>query len=169
MKELNRREFLTLTGAAVVALSLAGCGAPSAPPAPTTSKEAKVLEAINLFRKEKGWGKLELDSMLNNAAERYADYASEKISYEQMRAEVAKLDITNGGQYVNLAFTYLSDMRSYCDDVDKMKDDLLNKRPVHVAVGTTANSSKFTYVGIKVFPLADGKEYWCAVSAEGKK
>ena len=26
MKEMNRREFLTLTGAAVVALSLAGCG-----------------------------------------------------------------------------------------------------------------------------------------------
>ena len=34
MKEMNRREFLTLTGAAVVALSLAGCGGPSAPPAP---------------------------------------------------------------------------------------------------------------------------------------
>ena len=46
MKELNRREFLTLTGAAVVALSLAGCGGPSAPPAPAvpTGKEAKVLE-----------------------------------------------------------------------------------------------------------------------------
>ena len=29
MKELNRREFLTLSGAAVVALSLAGCGGPS--------------------------------------------------------------------------------------------------------------------------------------------
>ena len=56
MKEMNRREFLTLTGAAVVALSLAGCGAPSAPPAPAapTGKEAKVLEAINFFRKEKG-------------------------------------------------------------------------------------------------------------------
>ena len=26
MKKMNRREFLTLTGAAVVALSLAGCG-----------------------------------------------------------------------------------------------------------------------------------------------
>ena len=26
MKEMTRREFLTLTGAAVVALSLAGCG-----------------------------------------------------------------------------------------------------------------------------------------------
>ena len=57
MKELNRREFLTLTGAAVVALSLAGCGGPSAPAVPT-GKEAKVLEAINLFRKEKGWGAL---------------------------------------------------------------------------------------------------------------
>ena len=35
MKEMNRREFLTLTGAAVVALSLAGCvGAPSAPTLP---------------------------------------------------------------------------------------------------------------------------------------
>lgn len=55
MKELNRREFLTLTGAAVVALSLAGCGGPSAPPAPAapTGKEAKVLEAINKVWKEK--------------------------------------------------------------------------------------------------------------------
>ena len=47
MKEMNRREFLTLTGAAVVALSLAGCGEPSAPPTPTTSKEAELVAAIN--------------------------------------------------------------------------------------------------------------------------
>ena len=50
MKELNRREFLTLTGAAVVALSLAGCGGgPSAPPAPPASetKELALLRAIN--------------------------------------------------------------------------------------------------------------------------
>lgn len=56
MKELNRREFLTLTGAAVVALSLAGCGGPSAPPAPPaapTGKEAKLVEAINKVWKEK--------------------------------------------------------------------------------------------------------------------
>ena len=43
MKELNRRTFLTLSGAAVVALSLAGCGAPSAPAVPTNGKAAKVL------------------------------------------------------------------------------------------------------------------------------
>ena len=49
MKKMNRREFLTLTGAAVVALSLAGCGAPSAP----TGKEAELVAAINKVWKEK--------------------------------------------------------------------------------------------------------------------
>ena len=55
MKEMNRREFLTLSGAAVVALSLAGCGAPSAPAAPAapTGKEAELLTAINKVWKEK--------------------------------------------------------------------------------------------------------------------
>ena len=52
MKKMNRREFLTLTGAAVVALSLAGCGGPSAPAAPT-GKEAELLAAINKVWKEK--------------------------------------------------------------------------------------------------------------------
>ena len=54
MKKMNRREFLALTGAAVVALSLAGCDdAPPAPPAPTTSKETELLAAINKVWKEK--------------------------------------------------------------------------------------------------------------------
>ena len=54
MKKMNRREFLTLTGAAVVALSLAGCDdAPPAPPAPTTSKEADLVAAINKVWKKK--------------------------------------------------------------------------------------------------------------------
>ena len=49
MKEMNRREFLTLSGAAVVALSLAGCVGPSAPPAPpaSESKEMALFKAIN--------------------------------------------------------------------------------------------------------------------------
>ena len=52
MKEMNRREFLTLSGATVVALSLAGCGAPSAPAAPT-GKEAELAAAINRVWKKK--------------------------------------------------------------------------------------------------------------------
>ena len=54
MKEMNRREFLTLTGAAVVALSLAGCGGGTyAPPAAPTGKETDLLTAINKVWKEK--------------------------------------------------------------------------------------------------------------------
>ncbi|MFR2089292.1 MAG: hypothetical protein ACLS4Y_05130 [Faecalibacterium sp.] len=57
MKEMNRRTFLTLTGAAVVALSLAGCsGGPSAPPAPPaapTGKETDLLAVINRVWKRK--------------------------------------------------------------------------------------------------------------------
>ena len=53
MKEMNRREFLTLSGAAVVALSLAGCGGTYAPPAAPTGKEAELLTAINKVWKEK--------------------------------------------------------------------------------------------------------------------
>lgn len=55
MKEMNRREFLTLTGAAVVALSLAGCvGAPSAPTLPDDIRAQQALDALNKFRRDKG-------------------------------------------------------------------------------------------------------------------
>ena len=55
MKEMNRREFLTLTGAAVVALSLAGCGgAPSAPTLPDDIRIQQALDALNKFRRDKG-------------------------------------------------------------------------------------------------------------------
>ena len=53
MKKMNRREFLTLTGAAVVALSLAGCGGGSSAPAVPTGKEAELLAAINKVWKKK--------------------------------------------------------------------------------------------------------------------
>ena len=57
MKKMNRREFLALTGAAVVALSLAGCddgpSTPPAPPAAPTSKEAELVAAINKVWKKK--------------------------------------------------------------------------------------------------------------------
>lgn len=49
MKEMNRREFLALSGASVALLALAACGdAPSAPAAPAGGKEA-----INKVWKEK--------------------------------------------------------------------------------------------------------------------
>ena len=59
MKELNRRAFLTLTGAAVAMMALAACGdepyAPPAPPAPAapTGKDAELVAAINKVWKKK--------------------------------------------------------------------------------------------------------------------
>ena len=53
MKKMNRREFLTLTGAAVVALSLAGFGGGSSAPAVPTGKEAELVTAINKVWKKK--------------------------------------------------------------------------------------------------------------------
>lgn len=55
MKELNRREFLTLSGAALAMMALAACGADDAPAAPTppTGKEAELVAAINKVWKEK--------------------------------------------------------------------------------------------------------------------
>ena len=58
MKELNRRAFLTLTGAALAMLALAACGAddgPVAPPAPAapTGKDAELVAAINKVWKKK--------------------------------------------------------------------------------------------------------------------
>ena len=54
MKKMNRREFLTLTGASVALLALAACGStPSTPVAPAGSKEAELVAAINKVWKKK--------------------------------------------------------------------------------------------------------------------
>lgn len=57
MKELNRRAFLTLTGAALAMMALTACddgpSAPPAPPAAPTSKEAELVAAINKVWKKK--------------------------------------------------------------------------------------------------------------------
>ena len=55
MKEMNRRTFLKLSGAAVVAFSLAGCGgAPGAPTPPDDIRVQQALDALNKFRRDNG-------------------------------------------------------------------------------------------------------------------
>lgn len=54
MKKMNRREFLTLSGASIALLALAACGStPSTPVAPAGSKEAELVAAINKVWKGK--------------------------------------------------------------------------------------------------------------------
>ena len=175
MKEMNRREFLTLTGAAVVALSLAGCGGgPSAPPAPAapTGKEAKVLEAINFFRKEKGWGTLNQDDGLNALAEKAVDCALGKIEFDELTAEMVKNStLLNGpyqtfGQPIGVVEKGKPTMH-YDEDVSKMKKALLALDMVDIEDNLARPNLKI--IGIKVFTGNDGKLYWVAVAAEGKK
>lgn len=172
MKKMNRREFLTLTGAAVVALSLAGCGGGSSAPAVPTGKEAKVLEAINLFRQDKTWGELKLDDGLNAVAEEAVKFALGKIEEWQLIQKMQAVATFNGGLYVNprrpLGVINKGDPTMlYDDDIEVMKNALLALQPADTSdnIGT----EKVTLVGIKVFTGNDGKLYWVAVAAEGKK
>ena len=173
MKKMNRREFLTLSGAAVVALSLAGCGGgSSAPAAPTTGKEAKVLEAINLFRKEKGWGELKLDDGLNAVAEEAVKFALGTIEEDDLHKKILAIATHGSGPYVKprlpIGVINKGDPTMlYNDDIEAMKDALLALQPADTSdnIGT----EKVTLVGIKVFTGNDGKLYWVAVAAEGKK
>ena len=95
MKEMNRREFLTLSGAAVVALSLAGCGggpsAPPAPPAVPTGKEAELLAAINKVWNEKfNAGKVDHEQLILNQEARGAIKIQGGI-FENAKESVHKL------------------------------------------------------------------------------
>ena len=68
MKKMNRREFLTLSGASVALLALAACGStPSTPVAPAGSKEAELLAAINKVWNEKfNAGKVDHEQLILN-------------------------------------------------------------------------------------------------------
>ena len=173
MKEMNRREFLALSGASVALLALAACGgAPSTPAAPAGGKEAKVLEAINLYRKEKGWEPFQLDSGLNAVAEEAAKFAMGTIEEDQLLQKIWAIATHGGGSYEKPRFPIGVIEKGkpempYDEDIDVMKNALLALQPA----GTSDNIGKaeVKIVGIKVFTGNDGKLYWVAVAAESKK
>ncbi len=177
MKKMNRREFLTLTGAAVVALSLAGCGGgSSAPAAPATPKEAKVLEALNLYRKEKKLGTFEMDDRLNGATEDVVDCALGKTEYRDMFnivvAKLSGMSTVAGGPYEEFGppFGVVSKgvpTMLYDEDINVMKNALLALGPADTS--DNIGPAEVKLVGIKVFTAKDGKLYWVAMGAESKK
>ena len=177
MKELNRREFLTLSGAAVVALSLAGCGGPSAPPAPAvpTGKEAKVLEALNLYR-----GKLSpltLDSGLNKAAEELAKVILSNKTFGDgedafPEAHKAIKGYKNAELYPPIGLfmnkvsedTYKAAPQYVYQDDAKLMGDQLMAQTGDVAL-KQLKSPELKLVGIHVFEYGSAT-YWVAVVAE---
>ena len=172
MKEMNRRTFLALSGASVAMLALAACGgAPSTPAAPT-GKEAKVLEAINLYRKEKGWEPFQLDSGLNDVAEEAAKFAMGTIDEEQLMQKIRAIATFGGGSYEKPRFPIGVIEKGkpempYDEDIDVMKNALLALQPADTS--DNIGKAEVKIVGIKVFTGNDGKLYWVAVAAESKK
>ena len=172
MKELNRREFLTLSGAAIVALSLAGCGGgPSAPGAPT-SKETKVLEALNLYRREKKLDPYQMDEGLNGLAEEAAKFALGEIEEDQLYEKIAKMNVILGGLYEKPRFPLGvidkgKPTMPYSEDIEVMKKALLALEPADT--NDNIGPAEVKLVGIKVFTAKDGKLYWVATGANSKK
>ena len=167
MKEMNRREFLTLTGAAVVALSLAGCGGGTSAPAAPTGKEAKVLEAINKYREP--LLPLTLDSGLDPAMKIVVKIAKGEMKYDEKAAEAlgnAIVDYNEVGAPIGIVFDhdtgYMMPVYVYSEDVEKMAQNLLNVEDVNL------KSPAITLVNIQTFEY-NGTTFWVALTAKSKK
>ena len=171
MKEMNRREFLTLTGAAVVALSLAGCGGPSAPPAPAvpTGREAKVLEAINKFREAEGKSPLTLDSGLDPAMELVVKIAKGDMKFGDAMGDLSEVMKRYNDLSAPIGIAADKDTGNmmpvciYLDDVEKMAQNL----PLQVDDGAKEALKSASLIAIQVFEYGGGK-YWVALVAKGK-
>lgn len=168
MKELNRREFLTLSGASVALLALAACGStPSTPVVPTTGKEAKVLEAINKYRGS--LPPLTPDSGLDPAMKLVVKIAKGEMKYDEKAAEAlgkAIVDYNEVGAPIGIVFDhdtgYVMPVYVYSEDVEKMAQNLLNLEDENL------KSPAITLVNIQTFEY-NGTTFWVALTAKSKK
>ena len=173
MKELNRRAFLTLSGAAVAMMALAACSEPSAPPAaPANGEAAKVLEAINLYRKNAGVDEpLTMDDGLKSAAELTMKIAKGEIKYDAA-AGLALAAAFDDYNKIGAPIGFYDDgtrvvpVCVYSEDVELMALTL----PLQVDEVDKNNlkSPVFNLVNIQTFELS-GVTYWVAVIADRKK
>ena len=173
MKELSRREFLTLSGAAIVALSLAGCGGgggTSAPAVPT-GKEAKVLEAINKFRAAAGVKEqITLDNGLKPAAEIVVKIANGEMAFDAKAAEAldkAAAGYIDVGAPIGIAFDKstlnMMPVCVYLEDAEKMAQNLT----LQLDDGAKEALKSASLIAIQLFEYG-GMKYWVAVAAKGK-
>ena len=162
MKKMNRREFLTLSGAAVALLALAACGStPSTPAVPTTGEEAKVLEAIKKYRAAAGVEKpLALDNGLKDAVEIVVKIAKGEMKYDEKAYEAL-------GAPIGIAFDKdTGNMMPVCVYTETV--DLLVNNLSMLDEENQTNLKSASLIAIQVF-VYDGVKYWVAVAAKGKK
>ena len=172
MKEKNRREFLTLSGASVALLALAACGgAPSTPVVPTTGEEAKVLEAIKKYRAAAGVKEpLVLDDGLKPAVELVVKIAKGEMKFnEEAMKALAKAEAGYDGVCAPIGIAFDKDTGNmmpvcvYSEDAEKMAQNL----PLQVDDGAKENLKSASLIAIQLFEYGSVK-YWVAVAAKGK-
>lgn len=171
MKELNRREFLTLSGASVALLALATCGStPPAPAVPTTGEEAKVLEAINKYRAAAGVKEpLILENGLKPAAELVVKIAKGEMAYDEKAAEAfdkAAAGYIDVGSPIGIAFDKdtgnMMPIFVYTETVDLLVNNLSMLDETD-----QTNLKSLSLIAIQLFEYG-GVKYWVAVVAKGK-
>ncbi len=174
MKELNRRAFLTLTGAALAMMALAACGAddaPAAPAAPSTTDEAKVLTALNLYRAKAGISSpLTLDSGLKPATDAVLKFTDktqnpEDVSAEYMKAVNGYVGACPIGLTPNTETLVYSPKYACMDSVEQMVEYLSGQ--TDKAGLEQLKSPDFKLVNIQTFKYG-GVTYWIAVVAKSK-
>ena len=172
MKKMNRREFLTLSGAAVAMMALAACGStPSTPAVPTTGEEAKVLEAIKKYRAAAGVKEpLALDNGLKPAAELVVKIAKGEMKFDEKTMEaLAKAEAGYDGVGAPIGIAFDKDTGNmmpvcvYSEDAEKMAQNL----PLQVDDGAKENLKSASLIAIQLFEYGSVK-YWVAVAAKGK-
>ena len=171
MKKMNRREFLTLTGAAVVALSLAGCGGGPSAPAVPTGKEAKVLDAINKYRGT--LPPLTPDSGLDPAMEIVVKIAKGDMEFDEKAVDAltAAYADYNGffapiGVYTGNDSTHATPLCVYSDNAELMAQNLDNQ--LNDDAKAILKLPAITLVNIKTFEYS-GTTFWVALVAVSKK
>ena len=171
MKELNRRAFLTLSGASVALLALAACGStPSTPVVPTTGKEAKVLQAINKYRG--ALPPLTPDSGLDPAMEIVMKLTKGEMKFdEEAMKALAKAEAGYDGVCAPIGIAFDKDTGNmmpvcvYSENAELMAQNL--SLQLDEGAKASLSSPAITLVNIKTFELS-GVTYWVAVVAEGK-
>ena len=165
MKELNRREFLKLSGASAALLALAACGGgSSAPAAPATPKEAKVLEAINKYRGS--LPPLTLDSGLDPAMDIAVKMAKgemkargeDAVAYKNARADYNKYYPPIGLRRNKDDVNYKHPVLVYSDNAEEMTQNLDTDEKGWL------KSPEVKLVNIRTFEL-NGTTYWIALIA----
>ena len=170
MKELNRRAFLTLTGAALAMMALAACGAddaPAAPAAPSTTDEAKVLTVLNLYREKAGISSpLTLDNGLKPAVELVVKIAKGEMAYDAEAFDKAAAGYIDVGSPIGIAFDKdtgnMMPIFVYTETVDLLVNNLSMLDETD-----QTNLKSLSLIAIQLFEYG-GVKYWVAVVAKGK-